>query len=80
LQHGCFRESIVVTNEKSYRRFEPCSRLFGLGDGPKYTHDRFRNWLRTMIPLGEKPAEIHRKYLRQLATKEIRAVVSVVED
>jgi hypothetical protein len=33
-----------------------------------------------MISLREKPAEIDREYLRQLATKEIRAEVSVVED
>ena len=50
------------------------------GDSPKYSHDRFRNPLWTMIPMDEEPPEIHREYLQDLARKGVKADVSVVED
>ena len=50
------------------------------GDSPKYSHDRFRNPLWTMIPMDEEPAEIHREYLQELERKGVEATVSVVED
>ncbi len=34
------------------------------GDSPKYSHDRFRNPLWTMIPMEDEPPEIHREYVR----------------
>ena len=50
------------------------------GDSPKYSHDRFRNPLWTMIPMDEEPPEIHREYVRELARRGVQADVSVVED
>ena len=50
------------------------------GDSPKYSHDRFRNPLWTMIPMGEEPPEIHREYLRRLEQNGVKTAVSVVED
>jgi quercetin dioxygenase-like cupin family protein len=50
------------------------------GDSPKYSHDRFRNPLWTMIPMNEEPAEIHREYVEILAKNGVQAAVSVVED
>jgi quercetin dioxygenase-like cupin family protein len=50
------------------------------GDSPKYSHDRFRNPLWTMIPFAEEPPEIHRDYLEILKHKGVTAAVSLVED
>lgn len=50
------------------------------GDSPKYSHDRFRNPLWTMIPMNEEPPEIHREYVRILRDKGVEAAVQVVED
>jgi hypothetical protein len=50
------------------------------GDSPRYSHDRFRNPLWTMIPMTEEPTEIHRDYVRELSGKGVQAEVSVVED
>jgi hypothetical protein len=50
------------------------------GDSPKYSHDRFRNPLWTMIPIEEEPPEIHREYVKILAENGVKAEVSVVED
>ena len=50
------------------------------GESPKYSHDRFRNPLWTMIPMEEEPPEIHRDYVWELAGKGVRAEVLVVED
>jgi quercetin dioxygenase-like cupin family protein len=50
------------------------------GDSPKYSHDRFRNPLWTMIPMEDEPPEIHREYVRILRDRGVQAVVSVVED
>jgi quercetin dioxygenase-like cupin family protein len=50
------------------------------GDSPKYSHDRFRNPLWTMIPLAEEPPEIQREYLDTLERNGVEAVVSLVED
>jgi hypothetical protein len=50
------------------------------GDSPKYSHDRFRNPLWTMIPMNEEPAEIHREYVKILGDKGVQAAASVVED
>jgi quercetin dioxygenase-like cupin family protein len=50
------------------------------GDSPKYSHDRFRNPLWTMIPMDEEPPEIHREYVQILGEKGVKAAVSVVED
>jgi quercetin dioxygenase-like cupin family protein len=50
------------------------------GDSPKYSHDRFRNPLWTMIPMADEPPEIHREYVQILREKGVQAAVSVVED
>ena len=50
------------------------------GESPKYSHDRFRNPLWTMIPMNEEPPEIHREYVEILAKNGVKAAVSVVED
>jgi hypothetical protein len=50
------------------------------GDSPKYSHDRFRNPLWTMIPMDEEPAAIHREYVDVLKRNGLQAAVSVVED
>ena len=50
------------------------------GDSPKYSHDRFRNPLWTMIPMEDEPPEIHREYVQILREKGVQAAVSVVED
>src|SRR5581483_6931480 len=50
------------------------------GDSPKYSHDRFRNPLWTMIPMNEEPPEIQSEYVRILRAKNVQAVVQVVED
>jgi hypothetical protein len=50
------------------------------GDSPKYSHDRFRNPLWTMIPMEEEEPEIQKEYLQVLADKGVNAAVSVVED
>ena len=50
------------------------------GESPRYSHDRFRNPLWTMIPMDEEPAEIHREFVAELARKGVKAEVSVVED
>jgi len=50
------------------------------GESPKYSHDRFRNPLWTMIPIDEEPPEIHRDYVRHLTSKGVKAEVQVVED
>jgi hypothetical protein len=50
------------------------------GESPRYSHDRFRNPLWTMIPMDEEPGEIHREYVAELVRKGVQAEVSVVED
>lgn len=50
------------------------------GESPKYSHDRFRNPLWTMIPMSEEPPEIQREYVEILAKKGVEATVQVVED
>jgi hypothetical protein len=50
------------------------------GDSPKYSHDRFRNPLWTMIPMNEEPPEIQSEYVRILRAKGVEAAVQVVED
>ena len=50
------------------------------GDSPKYSHDRFRNPLWTMIPMEEEPPQIQREYVQILAEKGVKTAVSVVED
>jgi hypothetical protein len=50
------------------------------GDSPKYSHDRFRNPLWTMIPLDEEPPEIHREFVETLKDKGIETSASVVDD
>lgn len=50
------------------------------GDSPKYSHDRFRNPLWTMIPMDDEPSEIQQEYLQILAEKGVKATVSIVED
>jgi hypothetical protein len=64
----------VVTNENRTERFQL------RGDSPKYSHDRFRNPLWTMIPMEEESPEIHREYVEDLARNGVKAAVSVVED
>jgi hypothetical protein len=50
------------------------------GDSPKYSHDRFRNPLWTMIPMEDEAPEIQKEYVGILAQKGIEAAVQVVED
>ena len=50
------------------------------GDSPKYSHDRFRNPLWTMIPMEDEVPEIQKEYVQILKEKGIQAAVSVVED
>ena len=50
------------------------------GDSPKYSHDRFRNPLWTMIPMDEEPPEIQREYVKILKDNGVEAVAQVVED
>ena len=50
------------------------------GDSPKYSHDRFRNPLWTMIPLEEEPPEIHQEFLQVLQKNGVDAAASVVDD
>jgi quercetin dioxygenase-like cupin family protein len=50
------------------------------GDSPKYSHDRFRNPLWTMIPLEEEPPEIHREFVETLKRKGVETAASVVDD
>ena len=48
------------------------------GDSPKYSHDRFRNPLWTMIPMNEEPPDIHREYVDVLKEKGVKTSVSGV--
>jgi hypothetical protein len=50
------------------------------GDSPKYSHDRFRNPLWTMIPLEEEAPEIHQEFIQILRNNGVDATASVVED
>jgi hypothetical protein len=50
------------------------------GESPRYSHDRFRNPLWTMIPMDEEPPEIQKGYLEELRRKGVKAEISVVED
>jgi hypothetical protein len=36
------------------------------GDSPKYSHDRFRNPLWSMIPTADEPSEIQHEYVEVL--------------
>jgi hypothetical protein len=50
------------------------------GDSPKYSHDRFRNPLWTMIPMKDEDPAIQREYAEILKKKGVEAAVQVVED
>jgi hypothetical protein len=50
------------------------------GDSPKYSHDRFRNPLWTMIPMADEDPAIQREYVSILKERGVQAAVSVVED
>jgi hypothetical protein len=50
------------------------------GDSPKYSHDRFRNPLWTMIPMSDEEPAIQREYVDTLKKNGVEAAVQVVED
>ena len=43
------------------------------GDSPKYSHDRFRNPLWTMIPMEDEAPEIQREYVKVLGDERGRS-------
>ena len=49
------------------------------GDSPKYSHDRFRNPLWTMIPMEDEEPAIQREYVELLERKGVEAAVQVVK-